>query len=309
MGTIRETATGRTRLLESDNLIGRANGSLTLPEPYVSGVHAEIRWNGSIWELKDLGSRNGTFLDGRRIEPSVGCKITRGSRIGIGKTQQEWEMIDDSGPQIMALPLSGGDPVVLQGELVALPSSSDPRATIYRSIDGAWLLETPDDLPTQLTHGQVFHAVGAMWRFSCSELAPETIATSDAGTALGLLVSRLRLSFSVSRDEEFVQLKVASDRGEHDFGSRRHNYLLLTLARRRLEEHEAGVSEAGCGWIDVEELAHDPSMAPPQLNIDVYRIREQFAKEGVVDAAAIIERRPQPRQLRIGTGRITIATI
>ena len=48
-------------------------------------------------------------------------------------------------------------------------------------------------------------------------------------------------------------------------------------------------------------------MTPPQLNIDVFRIREQFAKAGVVDAAGIIERRPG--QLRVGTGRITITTL
>jgi hypothetical protein len=47
-------------------------------------------------------------------------------------------------------------------------------------------------------------------------------------------------------------------------------------------------------------------MAPPQLNIDVHRIRKQFAEVGVLDAANIVERRPRTRQLRIGTGRLSI---
>jgi hypothetical protein len=87
-------------------------------------------------------------------------------------------------------------------------------------------------------------------------------------------------------------------------GTRRHNYLLLTLARQRLEDAKSNLPETSCGWVDLEELSHDPTMAPPQLNIDVFRIREQFAKAGLADAAEIIERRP--RKMRIGTGRLTI---
>lgn len=34
----------------------------------VSRVHAELRRSGRIWSLVDLGSRNGTFVDGQRIE-------------------------------------------------------------------------------------------------------------------------------------------------------------------------------------------------------------------------------------------------
>jgi hypothetical protein len=50
-------------------------------------------------------------------------------------------------------------------------------------------------------------------------------------------------------------------------------------------------------------------MAPPQLNIDVFRIRKQFSLLGVIDAASIVERRPGTHQLRIGTGAITITKL
>jgi hypothetical protein len=308
MGTIRETSTGRTRILESDYLIGRVSGSLTLSELYVSGVHAEVRWTGQLWELRDLGSRNGTYLDGRRIDPTTPYKIGKGSRIAFGKTAQEWEVIDDSGPQVMAVPLDGGTPSVLEGELIALPSSGDPRATIYRTLDGSWVVETSDELPIPLAHRQTFSAIGRMWRFSCSEMAQATIAT-DSGMDLGLVASRLHLAFSISLDEEYVHLRATCDHRELDLGARRHNFLLVTLARRRLKDIEAGIAASSCGWIDVEELARDPSMAPPHLNIDVYRIREQFIKAGIIDGAAIIERRPEPRQLRIGTEHLSVKRI
>ena len=116
----------------------------------------------------------------------------------------------------------------------------------------------------------------------------------------------VRLLFTVSRDEEFVTIQLESAGVTRDLGSRGHNYLLLTLARRRLSDAADGLPESLCGWIYQDDLAHDPSMVGPQLNIDVFRIRKQFAAIGVGDAASIIERRPRTRQIRIGTPHINI---
>jgi hypothetical protein len=312
MGAIREMSTGRACLLEADHVIGRAPApkcSLTLNEPYVSGVHAELRWTGQAWEVKDRGSRNGTYLDGRRIDPGVPYAVALGCKIGFGRVERAWEMVDDSAPVAMAVPLDGSEPVTLDGEFIALPSRDDPRATIYRGSDGSWVLESPDDPPRAIAHMQTFEAAGRLWRFCRSDLSPSTLAASGLSTVIGLHVRDLSLFFSVSRDEEYVSLRMTCGHRDFDMGARQHNYLLLTLGRRRLAEASQGIPEASCGWVDQDDLSHDPSMAPPQLNCHVFRIREQFAKAGVADAAAIVERRPRPWQLRVGTGRIAIATL
>ena len=119
-----------------------------------------------------------------------------------------------------------------------------------------------------------------------------------------ILVRQLALSFAVSLDEEHVELRLHCGARTIEMGSRGHNYLLLTLARRRLEDARDGVPETSCGWLEPEDLSHDPRMTAPLLNVDVFRIRRQFADKGVVDAASIIERRP--RQLRIGSGKVAI---
>ncbi len=122
-------------------------------------------------------------------------------------------------------------------------------------------------------------------------------------------LEQLFLLLAVSKDEEYVQLRIMQGRLALDLGARAHNYLLLTLARRRLADAAAGSSENACGWICLDDFSHDPSMGPPRLNIDVFRLRRQLASRGVANAARIVERRASTRQLRIGTGRISIATL
>jgi hypothetical protein len=308
MGSIRDMSSGKTQALEPEHLIGRApTCALTFPHRFVSAQHAAIRWNGSRWEVRDLGSRNGTFLDGTRLKSGEECPLRVGSKIAFGKLGAvQWELVDESAPRVMAVPVEGGDPVLLDGELLALPSNDDPRITIYRSSDGTWVLEQPDESIAPITNLQTFEVDGRAWRFCCTE----SIRTTSLAVAPSELeVRHLQLSFSVSRDEEHVQLFMTCGGSSFDMGARTHNYLLLTLARRRLEDATEGIAETTCGWIYQEDLAHDPTMAPPQLNIDVFRIRKQFAALGVVDAANIVERRPRTRQLRIGTGYISIAKL
>jgi hypothetical protein len=94
-----------------------------------------------------------------------------------------------------------------------------------------------------------------------------------------------------------------------DLGSRSHNYLLLTLARKRLEDTSNGLPETSCGWTYQEDLVAGLNVEPPALNLDVYRLRQQFGAVGVADAANIIERRPRTRQLRIGTAHIAVVRL
>jgi ABC-type multidrug transport system ATPase subunit len=64
--------------------IGRAPGNeIVVPDPSVSAVHAELRdVGGGRYELFDLGSKYGTFINGRRIRGAV---LTERDIIGIGR--------------------------------------------------------------------------------------------------------------------------------------------------------------------------------------------------------------------------------
>ncbi len=311
MGSIRETATAQMQTLEWEHLIGRAGPpkcSLTLDAPHVSGVHAVLRWTGHDWELKDQGSRNGTYLDGVRLDPGAIRAVRKGCRIGFGLPEQEWEIVDESAPGVMVVPLDGGEPRMLEGEMVALPSSDDPQVTVYRRSDGAWVLEhAQHSRVTVLGNGQTFQAAGGLWRFCCPTTAVSTLDVPKRDRRIE--VASLHLTLSVSQNEEYVHLRATHPGGDIDMGASVYFYLLVTLARRRLADAASGLPDSSCGWIDYEELSADPMMAVPQLNLAVHRVRHQFMKAGITNGATIIERRQGLHLLRIGTADLSVVRI
>jgi hypothetical protein len=64
--------------------IGRdpANG-LRLSHDTVSRLHAELSMQGSLWILRDLGSTNGTTVNGRRVTGAV--VVHDGDMVGFGR--------------------------------------------------------------------------------------------------------------------------------------------------------------------------------------------------------------------------------
>src|SRR3712207_9377262 len=66
--------------------IGRsARNDVCIPDPFASRVHAEVRREGDQYVLQDLGSANGTFYNGARVESAVA--LTPGGRVQIGETE------------------------------------------------------------------------------------------------------------------------------------------------------------------------------------------------------------------------------
>jgi hypothetical protein len=64
--------------------IGREAGvDIVIDNPGVSRLHAELRKEGDGWTVTDMGSSNGTFLNGQRI--SATQLIKAGDEIGLGK--------------------------------------------------------------------------------------------------------------------------------------------------------------------------------------------------------------------------------
>jgi len=88
---------GGTRVTESHDFarpnitIGRRTvNSLVLNDLTVSGQHAEIIQFPEYFELRDLGSRNGTLLEG---EPVTAARLSDGAKLQIGVYRLEFRIV------------------------------------------------------------------------------------------------------------------------------------------------------------------------------------------------------------------------
>jgi hypothetical protein len=71
--------------LEQSVVIGRdeTEADILIDNASVSRRHAEIRQEGTGWVVEDLGSSNGTYLSGEKIEGPM--RLAMGDEIGMGK--------------------------------------------------------------------------------------------------------------------------------------------------------------------------------------------------------------------------------
>ena len=78
-------------------MVGRSNfSSIIIPHASVSRVHATIIRDGDTLSLQDLGSRNGTFVNGARVG-SEPVAVGIGDAIQIGQVECSLVPLDATG--------------------------------------------------------------------------------------------------------------------------------------------------------------------------------------------------------------------
>jgi pSer/pThr/pTyr-binding forkhead associated (FHA) protein len=72
--------------LEPETTLGAAAGNtVVLSDEYVSAQHARLRWDGVNWWVEDLGSSNGTQIDGRPCPSHSRQPLPFGSTLRVGR--------------------------------------------------------------------------------------------------------------------------------------------------------------------------------------------------------------------------------
>jgi hypothetical protein len=70
--------------------MGRADGSdIPIDDPFASSVHARIFPRGQFMYIEDMGSTNGTYLNGRRLRAAERLKV--GDTVRIGETEYRYQ--------------------------------------------------------------------------------------------------------------------------------------------------------------------------------------------------------------------------
>jgi predicted component of type VI protein secretion system len=131
--------------------IGRADfNDVVISDPSVSTSHAKLQRRDDVWVLSDLGSTNGTFVEGERLSGEVA--IVSGTTIKFGEVAVLFEPLDDtapvrrsSGTQVVSavIPRGGAEPAADEGPSAPQRPRRPIRASAPRpSGPPAWLIAT-----------------------------------------------------------------------------------------------------------------------------------------------------------------------
>ncbi len=122
-------------------MVGRDPGcELVIEDARVSKRHAEVRWSGASWTIEDLGSKNGTTVNGQSAD---GVALGDGDTLGFGGLPGRFER------------LSAAEAASLEAERVArietsarirrrLQSEPEPAELLLRFLEAAMELTRTD---------------------------------------------------------------------------------------------------------------------------------------------------------------------
>lgn len=309
MGTLKRDAPGEVYFLRSRSLIGRSSTcDVRLDEARISGEHACLGWTGAGWELRDLGSKNGTFVRGRRLAPGERALLAAGDGFtlaGAGADAPGLTLVEAAPPVASARRVAGGAVRAAASGLLVLPDEEHPRLSLVEDHEGRWVLESDGEVRAAVDR-EIVVVDGEAWSLDLPAPAGATVDAAAGGARSACpLLEAVTARFHVSRDEERVEITIAHPGGQISLPARSHHYLLLLLARARLAD--AGAAPAAQGWRDRDELCRMLAADEQRLNVDVCRARKDFVAAGIQGGANVVERRPGTGRMRLGISRVEVA--
>jgi len=76
---------GQILALQAVSRIGASHDNdIVLGDRYVSSHHARLWWDGDQWQIEDLGSANGTHVDGKPCAPGKEQIVPLGATVEVG---------------------------------------------------------------------------------------------------------------------------------------------------------------------------------------------------------------------------------
>lgn len=130
------------------NSVGRQNADVLLTDPSVSRTHAAVIGEDGAYYVEDLGSTNGTFVDGAQVRQGERTQINSGAQVKFGTYTMEFKATGAPEPPLteptMETEVGTDHPETLQaeeGEAVPAPPPVSPEVAE----------ETADITPEEVT--------------------------------------------------------------------------------------------------------------------------------------------------------------
>jgi predicted component of type VI protein secretion system len=137
-------AQGRSVEVESELVVGRENADFNLDDPEASRRHAAVRPLERGVEVEDLGSLNGTFVNGRRIEGPETLTMSGLMRVGTTEITVELSFADVTQPRAAMQPPAEGPPDEAEPAAIPEPDVTAPRAIPEPDVTAPRAIPEPD---------------------------------------------------------------------------------------------------------------------------------------------------------------------
>ena len=87
-----EPAVGSVFALDAITSLGRdVNNSIVIDDDFVSATHAALTYRGRAWYVEDLGSTNGTFVNGSQVDGLA--PLAFGDELQVGQARLRLERV------------------------------------------------------------------------------------------------------------------------------------------------------------------------------------------------------------------------
>jgi hypothetical protein len=252
-----------------------------------------LDYSSAGWSIRDLGSKNGTWVRKRRLEAGERLILRTGDSIRLGKSATSLTVVDLDPPPLMAIDEQGA---VLCGRegVLALPNEDSPQLVLFCTKTG-YVMER-DGARSSVCSGQRIECRGRRYRIEL----PGVAAVDTEQLKEVIYLSQAWATFEVSEDQKHVRIIIVCDEKEAVIPSRSFCSLLMLLAQRRIDDEMSGVSGSESGWVSRQALIEELVVSPEKLNLDLHRARRALAAFGVAETEQLIERRLEAGLLRIG---------
>ena len=287
MATLQRLSDQQPLIVQTNHTIGRDSANYTvINRPQISRHHAVILWDGDRWRLKDT-STNGTYINDQRAPSGQFVDLNEGEHLRFGLESEDTYRIENlKAPTTCLIPVTPHSPVIDLHDVVILPVE-EKEITIYLSENSQWTCQTYDH-SFVLNNGDLVGSDSQQWRFMDAYASQATAIVESTPKDDIVFV------FDVSQNEEHVSLTLAINQDKFDLGERNHHYLLLVLAKKRLEDKNNDMRDQDQGWIDKDLLSKMLGQVEQHINVQIHRFRKHVTATLPNNNTLhqIIERRP-----------------
>lgn len=212
----------RYPLVAGENIAGRGDVAVQVNDGYISRQHAKFVVADEAITLEDLGSSNGTFIDGSQLAPNEPASLIPGATVKLGQTEFQLEKsageesavvasVEETGGEMQEEPIAQAEEAQVDAAVEGPGDAEETEADSDKERSN-WILRAADGTECTLTIGETiagrkaagcdiaFPEDGFVSGTHCKFTAGESLTVTDLGSTNGTFVNGEQVDAEAPRE-------------------------------------------------------------------------------------------------------------